>query len=967
MRYETSSMAATPFMDGDQVSVEAGELALIGRERELALLDDALASLAAGGRPRVVVNGEPGIGKSALLLELGARARRRGLQVVAGAGDALGRDAPLGLVVDAFDGVLATLGDASLDRLGPARLGELARVLPSLAGRATPAARAGSGAALYGALAAGLEQVAADGAVVLVLDDVQWADDPSLSLIARLLRRPPRRVMPVLAHRSGDMPDLLVRAIGLTPATGEVLHLELSPLDHDAAAPLLDGLPPARGREVLRDSGGNPFYLSQLAGSARAADDDAPVALRAAIIAEVSALSTDARELVRAAAVLGDPFDPQLAGTVAQLPPYLATSALEELVRAELVRATERPERCAFRRPVIARIVRGWAGGAWCADAHRRAARLLAEAGAPALEQAPHVERSARPGDVASARLLEQAGAETLPSDPRAATRWFDAALRLLDGGGTPAERLRMLLHRAVAVASGGDALERAREPLVEAIELLSLVPPEQRPDALAPITRVESLLIRYPEASLLLRQAGTADAAELQLMLAVTHMHCGDWAATARTARMARDGVVRSGERLVRAEAAALLSFAESQLGRPGAARTALAEAEWAAEEDGALDSSPDALSYLAAASDALDRHEAAARYYARLLEIARTRGHDRFVVPALVGQAACQLRLGDLEAAERATREALHATHERDDPYTRLLAHAQRCRVATARGDVAEAVAHGEQAVAALERVPVVVYREMAPCFLATARLAAGDVDDAIEEMLRVGGGLALETIAPTWRTHWAGVLAEAELARGRPCAARAWSERSHAMAQAVGSAGAVAEAERTRAHVLLEDGDARRARIAAEAAAEGFTTIGRRLDAALASALLGQALVREGDRAAGIQQLRDAHQALAAAGAVRHREETARALRRLGQRVRTSGRAERPTRGAAALSRREREIAGLVALGSTNRQIADRLVISEKTVESHLTRIFTKLGVSSRTAAVHALAREDAAAER
>jgi DNA-binding NarL/FixJ family response regulator len=724
---------------------------------------------------------------------------------------------------------------------------------------------------------------------------------------------------------------------------------------------MLDGIPPARGRQILHESGGNPFYLSQLAGAERDGGGP-PATLRAALVGELSRLAPGARELVRAAAVLGDPFDPQLAGEVAELATSAAAEALEQLMQAELVRGTDRPERCTFRRPVVAEVVRGWAGGAWCTAAHGRAAQALAAAGAPALEQARHVERSARPGDAGGAALLGEAGSEALPHDPREAARWFGAALRLLSAADEPAQRLRLLLAQAVALASSGTALEEARAPLAEAIELLPSVPEQQREEALAPLTRVESMLARYPESRRLLRHTRASDAAELQLVLAVTHLYASDWPALAQGARAARDGVARSGDRLVRAEAAALLSLAESQLGNPAAARRALAESEWAAEEDGALETSPDALGYLAAASEALDRHEASAHYSELLLEVARTRGQELFVVPALAGQAAARLRLGDLKAADRATQEALEATRDLLDPHGLTLAHAQSGRVALARGDVDEAVAHGELAVAALARVPSAVYRELTPCFLATARLAAGDVDRAVEELLHAAGGLALDAIAPTWRTHWAGVLAEAELARGRTCAARAWSERCSAMATAVGSAGGFAEAERTRASVLLEDGEPRAARLAAAHAAEGFDAIGRRLDAALARALLGRALAAEGERAEGVAQLRGAHQTLAAAGAVRHRDATARTLRRLGQRVQTSRRGpERPLRGAAALSRREREIAGLVALGSTNRQIAAQLVISEKTVESHLTRIFTKLGVSSRTAAAHALGRE------
>jgi DNA-binding NarL/FixJ family response regulator len=151
-----------------------------------------------------------------------------------------------------------------------------------------------------------------------------------------------------------------------------------------------------------------------------------------------------------------------------------------------------------------------------------------------------------------------------------------------------------------------------------------------------------------------------------------------------------------------------------------------------------------------------------------------------------------------------------------------------------------------------------------------------------------------------------------------------------------------------------VLLDAGEpdaaARMAFRAAEAAAEA----GALVELGRARILAGVALARSGARAAGIAELLRAQEDLAALGADRYRDEAVRELRRLGRRV------PRPARGSGrGLSDREHQIAQLVAGGSTNRQIAAELVISEKTVETHISRILRKLDITSRAAVGRAVA--------
>jgi DNA-binding NarL/FixJ family response regulator len=144
------------------------------------------------------------------------------------------------------------------------------------------------------------------------------------------------------------------------------------------------------------------------------------------------------------------------------------------------------------------------------------------------------------------------------------------------------------------------------------------------------------------------------------------------------------------------------------------------------------------------------------------------------------------------------------------------------------------------------------------------------------------------------------------------------------------------------------------------AAARAAELADSVGAVIQAARARTLAGRAAAAA-DPAAAVALLERAESELAACGALRLRDEAARELRRLGRRAGARRRRATGGEGLASLSGREREVADLVALGRTNREIAGELCLSEKTVESHMSRLFTKLGVSSRAAVAEAVGRE------
>jgi DNA-binding NarL/FixJ family response regulator len=207
--------------------------------------------------------------------------------------------------------------------------------------------------------------------------------------------------------------------------------------------------------------------------------------------------------------------------------------------------------------------------------------------------------------------------------------------------------------------------------------------------------------------------------------------------------------------------------------------------------------------------------------------------------------------------------------------------------------------------------------------------------------------------------WICRWAPLLVESDLALDDLSAAREHAGRAASLAPATGMAGARAAAGRAQALVALADGDAPRAAALALAAAEEATAAGAMLEAARNRLVAGRALVAT-DRDAGVAYLIAAGEDAARCGAPRVDDEARLALRRAGVRVGRGGRRAPGTQGLAALSPREREITQLVAEGLTNRQIGARLFLSEKTIETHLTRVFQKLGLRSRAQVAAQIAR-------
>ncbi|HEX8629326.1 MAG TPA: AAA family ATPase, partial [Catenuloplanes sp.] len=428
---------------------------LIGRDVEWVALLRALTSTRHG--PQIaVLTGEPGIGKTRLLAELARHAAAEGFRTLAGRATEFEQEVPLALAVDALDDHVRRHTAEISGQLEPEEVRRLGDVLAGLrTGSAVEAGPGGSAVERYRcfrALRRLLELLATPTGLVLILDDVHWADPASADFLEYVLRHPPAGpVLLALAYRPAQVPARLAAA--LTAEHGGHLHpLRLAPLSEPDVARLLGtGADARQARHLYRISGGNPFYLDALrrvgtasVGADRPGDDlelglaELPQEVRAALAAEVAAVGPEDRLVACAAAVCGYEFEPAQLAAVAQRPVTDVLASLDGLVARDVLQAVTGTGRFRFRHPVVRHVVYASTAAGWRLGAHGRAAVQLERVGAPPKARAHHVARSAAVGDTAAAVTLAAAAWAIGAQAPASAVEWLRTALRLLPDGATP-------------------------------------------------------------------------------------------------------------------------------------------------------------------------------------------------------------------------------------------------------------------------------------------------------------------------------------------------------------------------------------------------------------------------------------------------------------------------------------------------------------------------------------------------
>ncbi|GAB3260259.1 ATP-binding protein [Nocardioides dilutus] len=425
------------------VATEAGLVRLVGRAEQLATLDAELAR--STDRVRVVLlTGEPGAGKTALLETWGATAAARGVIVLRGRAEE--GELALQPVLDALAGSLA---DVLLDDGAP--------VAGTAVGLPGPGATADAmSLRMFGRLDDAVRSLIGRGQVALLLDNGDETDPVTWSWLAHLRRR-------------GDPPSLVVVALRDRAAAtlASDLVLDVPPLGLAEAAALVG---PERAEQLWARSGGNALLLTELARADAETREEVPGSLREAVVGRLRRAGPAAATL-QTAAILGSGVDLDLLAAVAGLPPLDVLSHLDTGVRQAFL--TDRGGTLAFRHELVRLAVAADAGTTRRAWVHRRAAEVLGARPDPhPLEVARHARAC---GDRAlAARGLAEASELALARlDLPGAERLLDDAIALDDRAPLRLRRSRVRMSRGDLDGADADAEHAmATDQTGEALEL---------------------------------------------------------------------------------------------------------------------------------------------------------------------------------------------------------------------------------------------------------------------------------------------------------------------------------------------------------------------------------------------------------------------------------------------------------------------------------------------------------------
>ena len=879
----------------------------------------------------VLVEGEPGIGKSRLLYEATDEAAEQGFSLAAGAADQLCRTIPCFALRVALRDPFARLTADSGDR-DP---------------EDTPAW-------WISQIRGHLEQRASATPVLVCLDDLQWAGPATLAVLRTLPRELKRYPIAWILARSSTPQQDTEYLFGLLETDGAA-RITLAALGDDAVAALLAdafGAPPDQPLLALaRGTAGNPSLLTELIrglrgdnavqvtdGRAVLATAQPPTRMHRVAQQRLHGLSKQARHLLVTAAVLGPSFRLEDAAEMLGETPAALLPAVEEAMEAGIMTAAENA--FSFRHPLLRRAIGELIPRPARKALHRQYGQILLSRGESAVAAASHLLEAAHPGDPASLADLDQAAAQTLGRAPQTAA---DLALRALELTPPAAPGA---LGRSVAAAEALAAAGRLDQAAQIAHEMLA-----------QPLAPVSEARLRCVLSSVLCARGQASDAhAEARMALAQPQLpdDLRDQAVTAQLQALAE----------LRDELGGPVS--DAILAAPGqhdahtvaAALVTCAVMAWDKGQIG----------------DGLELLREAARHGGGISPDAR------HVQPLLVlGAALIDLR--QLDEAENilkaADTEALHGI-----PAQAALS-ILRARIHLASGRLVDAAAEGQAALATAENLGAHGYARTAQCVLGMIALRRGDIAAA--------AGHIASPPAPMLHLPWFYARAETTMgeaqiseARDGPAAAMghfrrvcadlpaqrglllgdpalaAWLVRT---ARAVGD-NALAALAAGHAEAIACDNPGYPAIAAAAAHSMGLAgqDPARLTEAAAqhpdpwaraaAAEDLGVLHARRSDRDQAIHHFTQAINGYQLTGAPNDMARIRCRLRRLGVRRRSwTQSADRPVTGWRSLTDTERTASELVALGLNNQQVADRMYISVHTVAFHMRQIFRKLDIGSR----------------
>jgi DNA-binding CsgD family transcriptional regulator len=898
---------------------------LVGREAELDRIEAVLAAARAGAGGVLVLTGEPGVGKSALLEAAAGRAA--GMRVLRAAGTEHEAELPFSGIHELLQPVLGLTGDLP----GP----QAAALRGALAISDEAAERFAVSAAVLGLLGA----AAAEAPVLVVVDDAQWIDTASLQALGFAARRL-RRAAVVVAFRDEVAPGFAAPRFEL---------LALGGLEEKAVAALVGGaieqpLSDNLVTRVARATQGNP--LAALEVAAAVGDDrvagriglgeplPAGRLITYAFERRLAALSGPARHALALAAAGESEGAHAIAAAAERL--GLPAEAFAEAERAGALAVAE--DRVRFRHPLLRSLAYERAGAEQRRAAHGAlAAALAGGSGSTAERRAWHLAAATvAPDEAVAATLAEAAGRFAHRSGHLAAAYAYERAAELTPA---PARRAERLVAAAEAGRLAGRPA-RARELLAEAAPLaqdVALRDDIALKDAMleAWLGSVSTAAERYAAIAEDVMERDPDRAAYALSLAAGTAVAAGDTGAALTRARRAAallPGASDATACTVRETLGTVLVLR----GQPAEGAPLLREAAAFFEREGELPG----RDYVAQALLWIGDHGYARRLLEPLLDHAAQVGDIRALTSALEVHAQLEFRTGRWREAQAAAAESVRLSEDTDLTVQLAYSLAVLAIIEAASG-APGALDHAAEADEIAARNRLTVIAEYTGAARGHEALAAGRPADALATLSEVARRVERTGRRMPGVLQWEGDLLEAAVRAGEPEAARGALAGLEQRAAATGSAWAAAVAARIGG-MLADDH-----RPHFEAALRLHEIAGAPFEAARTRLCAGQRLRRDGARIEAREQLRAAADGFHAIGAAPWTEAAARELGATGQRLR-----RRAPGTPEALTAQERAIADLVAAGASNKDVAAELFLSPKTVEAHLTRIYRKLGVNSRT---------------
>jgi DNA-binding CsgD family transcriptional regulator len=928
---------------------------LLEREAQVAALRALADGAQSGGGRFVVIEGTAGLGKTRLLAEGRAIADSAGMRVLAARGGELEGEFAYGIVRQLFEPLLAVVSpDLRAELLsGPAAL------IAPLLGTSQPAGSQEPAAEGAFAIVHGLYWLAANVSLqqptLLAIDDLHWADTPSLRWLLYLTRRlegVPLLVVAGTRPPEGEAHDpILVAELIADP---EAAAIRPEPLGRASIAVLareLHGLKPDEAfcAALQTATGGNPLFVGAVL-DAVAREGTSPTAEQAAHLLEIGAqgvsrvvglrlarLRPAALALLRAASVLGDGVELRHVAALADVQAGELGPAAAALVRLDLLRREDPLE---FFHPVVRRAVYGTLDVMERDGAHRSAAELLLQAGAPPESAAVHLLRVAPQADPFVVSTLRQAAERALAQG--AAETAVGYLTRALDEQMDPAARAEMLVELGLAErrTNGPAAADHLRAGLEH------LADPARRGEVALELGRALWFTDRIPEALAVFEQAldevNRARDPDLYELLVAELISSAWW--NTRTFPIAETAIGELdldalhgglGSQILQATVAHYES--RRALHREHAielARRSLASGNLLASGSIAFIYAVNALFR----SGLLDE---TVPIFNQAIAQAHRRGDIFNLGYLLLWRGKCQTDRGDLRAAVADLREAIelsaaHGTRVARPHNIGFLAHAL-----LEQGEADEATRvidrGGFPEQLPLDQVHLVWFR----LHRARVRIETGSPERGVEELRQVGETLRLVLFNNPSNVPWRSWAAEGLRLLDRNDEARRLAAEELAIAQrwgdpqAIGAALGVLGLIEGRAGIGL-------LREAVEVLADSEA----RLKYAHALVDLGAALRRENRRTEARERLREGVDLALRCGAFglagRANEEIAATGARPRKVLQT---------GLDALTTSERRVGQLAADGMTNKEIAQTLFVTIKTVEVHLSHAYRKLEISSR----------------